>query len=64
MTVWIRRCASFAEERQADAEFWRQYSPAERVAILEDMRRDWLVKNGRRDEGLRRTARLLAPARR
>jgi hypothetical protein len=60
MTICIRRCASFDEERRADAEFWRQFSPDERVALLEEMRQEWLVKNGRRDEGLRRTVRVTA----
>jgi hypothetical protein len=63
MTVWLRRCTSFAEEAEADREFWARFSPDERVAIVEQMRREWMEKNGRLDEGLRRTARLLEAAR-
>jgi hypothetical protein len=59
MTVSLRRCRSFAEEAEADREFWARFSPDERVAIVEQMRREWMEKNGRRDEGVRRTARLL-----
>ncbi|MCA1734014.1 MAG: hypothetical protein LC732_10490 [Acidobacteria bacterium] len=64
MDIWLRRCASFAEEAEADAEFWRRFTPGERVSILEQMRREWLESNGRVDEGLRRTARVLDAARR
>jgi hypothetical protein len=63
MDIWLRRCDSFAEEREADAEFWDAFSPDERVSILEEMRNEWLQRNGRSDEGLRRTARRLDPAR-
>ena len=63
MDIWFRRCASFGEEELADVEFWLQYDPSERVQILEDMRREWLEANGRRDEGLRRVARVLSTAR-
>ena len=63
MTVWLRRCRSFAEEAEADREFWTRFSPDERVAMVEQMRREWMEKNGQRDEGLRRTARLLETAR-
>lgn len=63
MTVWLRRCRSFAEEAEADREFWAQFSPDERVAMVEQMRREWMEKNGQHDEGLRRTARLLDTAR-
>jgi hypothetical protein len=64
MDTWLRRCASFEEESEADVEFWRRYSPSERVAILEEMRREWLEQNGQPDEGLRRVARVLSTARR
>ena len=64
MDIWLRRCDSFAEERDADDEFWARFSPDERVSILEDMRREWLDRNGRADEGLRRIARVLDTPRR
>jgi hypothetical protein len=57
--IWLRCCASFDEKREADAEFWRPVSSEERVRILEEMRGEWLDRNGRVDEGLRRAARLL-----
>jgi hypothetical protein len=57
MDIWLRRCLSFEEEADADREFWARFSPDERVSILEQMRREWLERNGRVDEGLRRVAR-------
>jgi hypothetical protein len=35
VNVWFRRCTSFEEEAEADREFWLQYSPDERVALVE-----------------------------
>jgi hypothetical protein len=64
METWLRRCGSFAEEADADAEFWRRFAPDQRVSILEQMRREWLENDGRVDEGLRRTARVLEAPRR
>ncbi|HVT04505.1 MAG TPA: hypothetical protein VHL58_14150 [Thermoanaerobaculia bacterium] len=64
MTPWIRRCSSFAEEAVADAEFWAGFSPDERVAILEEMRQEWLDEHGQSDEGLRRTLLLSEAPRR
>ena len=64
MEIWLRRCASFDEEQEADAEFWSRFTPDERVSILEQMRREWLEKHGRVDEGLRRTVRKLDATRR
>ncbi len=64
MNAWIRRGCFFAEEAEADREFCARFSPDERVAIVEEMGREWMEKNGRRDEGLRRTARLVEVARR
>ena len=61
--VWLRRCQSFAEEANADREYWAQFTPDERVGIVEQMRREWMELNGRDDEGLRRTARLLEASR-
>jgi hypothetical protein len=57
--IWLRRCSSFEEEVEADRDFWACFSPDERVGVLEQMRREWLEKNGRVDEGLRRVARVL-----
>ena len=59
MDIWLRKCSSFEEEEQADREFWQQMSPDERVAAIDDLRQDWLKMKGSRDEGLRRTVRVL-----
>ena len=44
MTVRLRRCDSIAEEAETDCEFWERFTPVERVAILEQMRREWLAR--------------------
>jgi hypothetical protein len=59
MNLWVRRCASFAEEREADREFWRQLTPDERVAAVDELRAQWAVMRGQHHEGLRRTVRVL-----
>ena len=59
MDPWVRRCASFDEEREADREFWARLSPDERVAVVESLREQWRQMTGQRDEGLRRTVRVL-----
>lgn len=41
MTIWVRRCATFEEEEQADREYWQQYSADERVAQIDDLRLHW-----------------------
>jgi hypothetical protein len=41
MAVWLRKCASFAEEAIADREYWQQYSPDERVAQIDDLLKEW-----------------------
>ncbi|MGA8808413.1 MAG: hypothetical protein WB973_11095 [Thermoanaerobaculia bacterium] len=46
MTVWLRRCASFAEEAVADREYWSAFAPDERVALIADLRREWNTMNG------------------
>jgi len=56
---WIRKCTSFEEERQADFEFWARFTPDERVAIVESLRQQWFTITGQRDEGFRRTVRVL-----
>jgi hypothetical protein len=46
MTVWLRRCASFAEEAEADREYWSVFAPDERVALIADLRQEWNTMNG------------------
>jgi hypothetical protein len=62
--IWIRRCASFDEERAADREFWAQLTPAERIAAVEELRAQWASMSGHGHEGLRRTVRVLERPRR
>ena len=62
MKVWIRKCKSFEEERRADAEFWQQMTPAERVAIVEELRREWWERHGEGEQRLSRSIRVLRPA--
>ncbi len=62
MTIWIRRCEGFEEEAAADRDFWAALAPDDRVAVVEQMRREWWISNGRRDEGLRRFVRVLREA--
>jgi hypothetical protein len=59
MKVWVRKCASFAEERAADREFWAEMSPDDRVAAVEELRAQWAAMRGEDHEGLRRTVRVL-----
>jgi hypothetical protein len=54
VAMWINRSSSFEEEAEADVRFWKQMTPDERVAVLEQMRQEWLEQHGRADEGLRR----------
>jgi hypothetical protein len=35
MKPWLRICASFEEEAEADREYWQQFSPTERVALID-----------------------------
>jgi hypothetical protein len=58
-TVWIRKCASFEEEEEADREFWMQMTGDQRVEALEQMRQDAWKITGERLEGLRRAVRVL-----
>ncbi|MEA2342071.1 MAG: hypothetical protein QOF63_240 [Thermoanaerobaculia bacterium] len=46
MTVWLRRCSSFAEEAEADREYWSAFAPDERVALISDLRQEWHTMNG------------------
>ena len=57
--VWLRKCASFEEEEEADRELWAQMTGDERVEALEQMRQDAWKVTGERLEGLRRTVRVL-----
>jgi hypothetical protein len=41
MKPWLRICDSFEEEAEADREYWQQFSPTERVALIEQMRHEW-----------------------
>jgi hypothetical protein len=59
MSLWVRKCESFAEERQADREFWAALSPDRRVALVEELRQEWARISGQPIERLRRTARVL-----
>ena len=45
MTVWLRRCASFEEEAEADREYWSGFSPDERVTLIADLRQEWNTMN-------------------
>ena len=60
MPIWIRKCSSFEEERQADSEFWRRLTPDERVAAVEQMRRERSLAEGHGEPRLRRVVRVLA----
>jgi hypothetical protein len=57
--IWFRRCATFEEEAAADAEFWAEMTPDERVALVDQMRREGILADGGGDEGLRRVVRVI-----
>ena len=59
MDVWVRKCRSFDEERQADREFWAAMTADARVALVETLRQDWARISGQPIDRLRRTARVL-----
>ncbi len=42
---WFRVCASFEEEAEADREYWLQFSPAEKVDHIAQMRVNWAAMN-------------------
>jgi hypothetical protein len=55
----VRKFSSFAEEAVADRESYRQMTADERVAIVDELRRQWADRfEGERHEGLRRTVRV------
>jgi hypothetical protein len=57
--VVVRRFASFDEEQKADKEHWAAIPPDARVAMVEELRRNWAVFSGQPEERLRRTVRVL-----
>jgi hypothetical protein len=57
--IVVRRFASFEEEQKADREYWATVPPDDRVAMVEQLRRDWAVFSGQPEERLRRTVRVL-----
>lgn len=61
--IWVRKCSSFAEEAEADREFWARLTPDERVAVVEDLRLG-AERQGDDEPGLRRAVRVLAAPRR
>lgn len=38
--IWFRKCASFEEEAEADREYWAQFSADEKVALVEELKRE------------------------
>jgi hypothetical protein len=38
--VWVRKCASFEEEAEADREYYARYTPDERLAMIDELRND------------------------
>lgn len=58
--LWVRKLTSFEEERRADAEFWRQMTPNERVEIVEQLRQEWWEQHGNGEPRLRRAVRVFA----
>lgn len=59
MTVWVRKCSSFSEERAADREFWSAIPPDDRVSLVEQIRQEWARISGRPIERLRRVVAVL-----
>ncbi len=61
---WLRVCNSFAEEAQADREYWARMTPQQRVEIAEEMRQNGWKITGGRVEGFRRVLEVLERPRR
>jgi len=38
--IWFRKCASWEEEAEADREYWAQFTANEKVALIEDLKRE------------------------
>jgi len=64
MEIWVRKCASFEEEKRADLEFWQRMTPDRRVGVVEELRQEWWERHGGGEPRLRRAVRVLAPAER
>lgn len=62
--LWVRRLASFEEEAAADAEFWARMTGDERVAVVNQMRREAAMRQGLEHDGLRRVVRVTDDSRR
>ena len=58
-TIAVRRFSSFEEEQKADREYWAAMAPDARVAVVEQLRRDWAAISGHTEERLRRVGRGL-----
>lgn len=54
---WVRKCASFEEERQADREFWATMTGDARVSAVDELRAEWATTSGNGYERLRRVIR-------
>lgn len=61
MTVWVRKVAGFDQEKRADREFWAQLTPDQRVAVVEDLRREWIERQHGQEaaQRLQRVVRVL-----
>jgi predicted nucleotidyltransferase len=46
MKVWLRVCKSWEEEAAADREYYQSFTPDERVAMIDDLHRQWEKING------------------
>jgi hypothetical protein len=57
--IQVRRFSSFEEEQKADTEYWAAIPPDDRVAMVEQLRRDWAIFSGQTEERLRRVVRVL-----
>lgn len=57
MEKWVRKCASFEEERQADREFWATMTGDARVSAVDELRAEWATTSGNGYERLRRVIR-------
>ena len=44
--IWVRKFTSFEEENRADLEYWQEFTPDERVEIVERLRQEWWQRHG------------------
>jgi hypothetical protein len=56
---WVRKCASFEDERRADREFWDAMTGDARVSAVDELRAEWATLSGNGHEGFRRVIRRL-----